>query len=76
MRRDMSYYKYFHFLEQEDGAEYDSAHEAGAAAPFSGVYHCEACGSSVTAIYSLPLLTLDHHLHSPQQGPNSMAASC
>ena len=60
----MAYYKYIHFLEHEDGPEYDSAHEAGAAAPFSGIYHCEACGSSVTAAYALPLPAHDHHQHS------------
>src|SRR5262245_18763202 len=64
----MAYYKYIHFLEHEDSPEYDSAHEAGAAAPFSGIYHCAACGSSVTAAYALPLPAHDHHQYSPQQG--------
>ena len=49
----MAYYKYIHFLEHEDGPEYDSPHEAGAAAPFSGIYHCETCGSRVTAAHAL-----------------------
>jgi hypothetical protein len=64
----MAYYKYAHFLEQQDGPEYDNVYEAGAAAPFSGIYHCEACGSSVTAVFSVPLPAQDHHLHAPQQG--------
>jgi hypothetical protein len=55
----------FHFLEHEDGPEYDSTHEAGAAAPFSGIYHSEACGSSVAAVYELPLPAHDHHQHFP-----------
>jgi hypothetical protein len=64
----MAYYKYAHFLEQQDGPEYDNVYEAGAALPFSGIYHCEACGSSVTAVFSVPLPAQDHHLHAPQQG--------
>ena len=64
----MAYYKYIHFLEPENGPEYDNSYEAGRTAAFSGVYHCEGCGTSVTAFYSLPLPMHDHHQHSTQQG--------
>jgi hypothetical protein len=34
----MTYYKYSHFLMQEDGAEYEETYMAGTAAPCSGIY--------------------------------------
>jgi hypothetical protein len=65
----MTYYKYSHFLMQEDGAEYEETYMAGTAAPCSGIYYCEACGSSITAKRAQPLPPLEHHPHAPTQGP-------
>jgi hypothetical protein len=31
------------FLMHEDGSEYGQTFKAGAAAPYSGIYYCEAC---------------------------------
>jgi hypothetical protein len=42
----MAYYKYIHFLEPENGPEYDSSYEAGGAAPFSGILHISKRGSA------------------------------
>jgi len=64
----MTYYKYSHFLMYEDGSEYETAFKAGTAAPFSGIYYCEICGSSVTSMRSQPLPSQEHHPHSPMQG--------
>jgi 5-methyltetrahydropteroyltriglutamate--homocysteine methyltransferase len=61
--------KYTHFLMFESGLEYDTIYKAGTSAPFPGIYYCEACGSSVTAMGSQPLPSNDQHLHAPAQGP-------
>ena len=41
----MTYCKYSYVLLHEDGPEYERP-KAGAAAPFPGIYYCEACGGS------------------------------
>jgi len=64
----VTYYKYWHFLEQQAGPEYDATYEAGVPAPYSGIYHCEACGGSIASLRSCPLPSQDHHRHSPAQG--------
>jgi hypothetical protein len=48
----MTYYKYTHFLMYEDGPEYDVTSSPGTLAPFSGIYYCEVCGGSITAVRS------------------------
>ena len=65
----MTHCKYRHFLEPEDGPEYDALYEAGSLTPYSGIYYCKACGSSITSLVSQPLPSQDHHKHSEQQGP-------
>ena len=65
----MTYYKYTQFLMYEDGAEYDVTSKPGTSAPFSGIYYCEVCGGSITVVHSQPLPSLEHHPHSPAQGP-------
>jgi len=65
----MTYYKYSHFLMQEDGPEYEETFKAGTTAPFSGVYYCEGCGSSITSHCSQLLPPHEHHPHVPAQGP-------
>jgi hypothetical protein len=64
----MTYYKYTQFLMPEDGPEYDVSLKPGSAAPFSGIYYCEVCGGSITALHSHPLPLLEHHPHAPAQG--------
>jgi hypothetical protein len=65
----MTYYKYTYFLMYEDSLEYDAALKPGASAPFSGIYYCELCGGSITAVRSQPLPSQEHHPHTPVQGP-------
>ena len=65
----MSYYKYTQFLMPENGPEYDTALKPGTSAPFSGIYYCEVCGGSITALRSQPLPSAEHHAHTPAQGP-------
>ena len=45
----MTYYKYSHFLMQEDGPEYEETFKTGTAAPCSGIYCCEAYGASIAS---------------------------
>ena len=65
----MTYYKYTQFLMYEDGPEYDVTSSPGTSAPFSGIYYCEVCGGSITAVHSQPLPSQEHHPHTPVQGP-------
>ncbi len=64
----MTYNKYTHFLMFEEGDEYDTTYKAGAQAPFSGIYYCEACGGSITSIGAQALPSQQHHPHTPAQG--------
>jgi hypothetical protein len=68
MEGSMTYNKYTHFLMYEDGEEYDTAFQAGAQAPFSGIYYCEVCGGSIISTGSQPLPAHEHHPHTPAQG--------
>jgi hypothetical protein len=65
----MIYCKYSYFLMHEDGPEYEATYKAGTAAPFSGIYYCQACGGSITSLRSQPLPPQDHHPRTPAQGP-------
>lgn len=65
----MAHYKYPQFLQQEDGAEYDTLHSPSQPAPLSGVYRCTGCGKSITAIRDRQLPPQNHHQHAPGQGP-------
>jgi hypothetical protein len=67
----MAYYSNGAYLTQESGAEYNAVHHAGAAAPSSGIYRCEACGLSCTSVMSRPLPSQNHHEHKPGSGPIS-----
>ncbi len=59
----MAFYKYRQFLERRDGVEFDDRHPAGTVAPLSGVYVCDACGTSVTALNGRTLPGPVHHRH-------------
>ena len=65
----MTYYKYTYFLMYEDSLEYDATLKPGASARFSGIYYCEVCGGSITAVRSQPLPSQEQHPHTPVQGP-------
>lgn len=61
----MAYYKYAHFLHQEDEEAFDLAYEPAATVPISGIYRCTGCGKSTTAVK-------DKHFPAhgtPQHGP-------
>jgi hypothetical protein len=64
----MAHYKYAHFLQQENGAEFDKVYAIGDITPLSGVYRCEGCGKSVTSIKDRKLPPQNHHQHTPAQG--------
>ena len=57
----MAYFKYQRFLEQRPGNEFDDLHEPGATAPLSGIYRCEICGRSATALHGRPLPGSENH---------------
>ena len=63
----MTYCKYSYVLMHEDGPEYERP-KAGTAAPFPGIYYCEACGGSITSLRSQSLPSQEHHPHAPAQG--------
>jgi hypothetical protein len=48
----MTYCKYSYFLMHENGPEYETTCRAGTAAPFSGIYYCEAYGGSINFAHS------------------------
>ena len=51
----MATYKYAAYLAQIDHAAFDNISNPGAAAPFSGVYRCQGCGSEVASNQGQPL---------------------
>jgi hypothetical protein len=64
----VAHYKYSKDLSQLNGREFDDIHRPGATSPYSGIYRCEGCGWSITALASQPLPGADHHQHTYQQG--------
>lgn len=65
----MTYYKYTQFFMYEDSPEFDTTFGSGTLAPFSGIYYCEVCGGSITAVRSQPQPSPEHHPHTQAQGP-------
>ena len=66
--KSMTYCKYSYFSCTKM-ARNTKRPKAGTAAPFSGIYYCEACGGSITSLRSQSLPSQDHHPHTPAQGP-------
>jgi hypothetical protein len=65
----MAQYKYFEFLKKNENSVFDNLHEPGAAAPYSGIYRCAACGKEDVAVQGKPLPPQNHHQHAPGIGP-------
>jgi hypothetical protein len=65
----MPYYKYTQFLFPQKGQEFDAIHSPGFATPYSGIYRCTGCGSSVTSVHPHPLPPQNHHEHDPLDVP-------
>ena len=65
----MTYYKYTQFLMYEDGPDYDETSKPGTSAPFSGIYYCEVCGGSITAVRSATAAVAGTSPSHPVQGP-------
>jgi len=61
-------YKHARYLKATDDAAFDTLSEPGSVARWSGIYRCEACGRSVTAIRGLPLPAQTHHRHESYEG--------
>lgn len=64
----MATYKYAQFLARVDHDAFDKIHSPGAAAPFSGIYRCEGCGSEVASNESQPLPPQNGHQHGNEHG--------
>lgn len=64
----MSTYKYAQFLTHIEHEAFDTLHSPGTAAPFSGIYRCEGCGSEVASNKNQPLPPQNLHQHDPQRG--------
>lgn len=64
----MAEYRYPSFLTQANKPAYDTLHNPGQAAPFGGIYRCEACGHEATVPASHTLPPQDHAVHQPSQG--------
>ena len=64
----MASYKYAHNLEQNGSSDFDTPHQPGFAAPFSGIYRCSGCGREVASNQGQPLPPQNHHQHAAQQG--------
>jgi hypothetical protein len=60
----MAYYRYRQFLQQQNDSEFDEVHHPGAKTPTSGIYRCESCGLSITAVHDQELPPQNHHQHS------------
>ena len=64
----MATYKYSQFLARIDHEAFDKTHSPGTAAPFSGIYRCEGCGSEVASNEYQPLPPQNSHQHNGQDG--------
>lgn len=52
----MASYKYGQYLRNSESAEFDNLYPPGAAAPFAGIFRCEACAHEIgiAAGHTLP----------------------
>ena len=64
----MAVYKYPHYLEQSTNSAFDTIHQPGHIAPYSGIYRCEGCGINDVSTRGHPLPPQNHHQHSYAQG--------
>lgn len=64
----MAIFKYPQYLAYQDEPAFDAIFLPGQAVPISGIYRCEACGTSVTSVKGEPFPPQDHHAHNVQ-GP-------
>lgn len=64
----MATYKYSTYLAHNDHAAFDTVSSPGTAAPFSGIYRCEGCGSEVASNQGQPLPPQNAHQHATHQG--------
>jgi hypothetical protein len=64
----MATYKYSQFITQQDHPAYDQVHTPGTAAPYSGIYRCEACADEYACNKANPLPPQNHNQH-PTSAP-------
>lgn len=64
----MALYKYPTFLTQNKSNVFDTIHNPGDAAPYSGIYRCPGCRKEVASNYGQPLPPQNHHQHQPGLG--------
>jgi hypothetical protein len=65
----MALYKYLAFLEVSTHAAFDQLSAPGTAAPYPGVYRCQACGHEIAIASGHVLPPQNHHQHTAVQGP-------
>lgn len=65
----MAYYKYKRFLEPREDVAFDDIHAVGDVAPLSGLYRCEACGTSTVRYSGEPLPGPEKHPAHDQDAP-------
>ena len=65
----MARYKYADFLQTAMDSEFDAIFTPGQSAEHAGIYRCEGCGREVASNVGSPLPPLNHHQHTPREGP-------
>jgi hypothetical protein len=65
----LALYKYPQHIGKSQDAAFDEIREPGAAAPYSGIYRCEECGTEIASNAGNPLPPRNHHQHASGQGP-------
>lgn len=64
----MALYKYGDLLQQSHNEAFDTRHQAGRIAPYSGIYRCASCRQEVVSLAGHPLPLQNHHQHTTAQG--------
>jgi hypothetical protein len=65
----MALYKHIGFLEVSTHVAFDQLSAPGTAAPYPGVYRCQACGHEIAIAAGHVLPPQNHHQHTALQGP-------
>lgn len=65
----MALYKNKDRLSVSSSDAFDTLHGPGVAAPYAGIYRCEACGHEIGIAHTHKLPPQDHHTHPAGKGP-------
>jgi hypothetical protein len=61
----MALYRHAEFLTHSTDDAFDKLTEPGVAAPWPGIYRCQACGHEIAIAANHTLPSQNHHQHSP-----------